>query len=95
LAAYIVADIVVRDAAKYDDYKRGVSATVEKFGGRFLVRGGSAKSFEGDWRPERLVIIEFPDMASLESWYRSADYGPLLKLRLAASEGRLIAIEGT
>jgi uncharacterized protein (DUF1330 family) len=95
MAAYVVADIVVKDTAKYDDYKRGVSATVEKFGGRFLVRGGSAKTFEGDWRPERLIIIEFPDMASLEGWYRSADYGPLLSLRLAASDGRLIAIEGT
>jgi uncharacterized protein (DUF1330 family) len=94
MAAYVIADIAVKDAAKYEDYKRGVAATVEKFGGRFLIRGGLVKAFEGDWQPERLVVIEFPDLKTLEDWYRSADYAPLLALRLAASDGRLIAIEG-
>jgi uncharacterized protein (DUF1330 family) len=95
MAAYLIADIAtISDAARYEDYKRGVAATVEKVGGRFLVRGGSAKTVEGDWQPGRVVVIEFPDMATLESWYRSSDYAPLLALRLACSDGRLIAVEG-
>ena len=94
MAAYVVADIIVKDAARYEDYKRDVAASMEKFGGRFLVRGGAAKAFEGGWQPERLVILEFPDMAALESWYRSPEYAPLLALRLACSDGRLIGVEG-
>jgi len=95
MPAYVVADIVVNDDKAYETYKSGVADTVTKFGGRFLVRGGAAKSFEGGWQPQRLVIIEFPDMARLEAWYHSADYAPLLAIRLKASDGRLIGVQGT
>ena len=94
MAAYVIADLEVKDAAAYEIYKQGVGATVERFGGRFLVRGGPVKTFEGDWQPGRLVILEFPDMAALEAWYASPDYKPLLDMRLAASTGRLIAAHG-
>lgn len=94
MAAYVIADIEVRDAAAYDAYKKGVAATVGKFGGRFVVRGGAVKSFEGSWSPKRVVVIEFPDMAALEAWYGSPDYKPLLEMRLAAATGSLIAVEG-
>ena len=94
MAAYVIADIEVKDAEAYDIYRKGVEATVSKFGGRFLVRGGAVQAFEGDWCPQRLIVLEFPDKASLEAWYKSADYKPLLDLRLAASTGRLIVAEG-
>ena len=94
MPAYVIADIDVHDTAAYDDYRKGVEATVAKFGGRFIVRGGAVKAVEGQWRPKRLVVIEFPDMAALDAWYASPDYKPLLDLRLAASSGRLIAAEG-
>ena len=94
MTAYLIADIDVKDATAYEDYRRLVGATVDKFGGRFLARGGAPKPFEGDWTPTRVVIIEFPDMAALEAWYNSPDYRPLLKLRMDASKGRLIAVEG-
>lgn len=94
MAAYVIADIQVKDAAAYEEYKKGVAATVSRFGGRFVVRGGAVKTFEGDWDPERVVVIEFPDMKTLEAWYRSPDYKPLLDRRLAAATGSLIAVEG-
>lgn len=94
MSAYVVADIVVKDAAAYETYKSGVAATLTRFGGRFLVRGGEAKPFEGGWEPQRLVIIEFPDMERLEAWYHSAEYAPLLAIRLKASDGRLVAVQG-
>jgi len=71
-----------------------VLATIEKYGGRFLVRGGAHTTLEGKWRPGRVVIIEFPDMAAAKGWHGSKDYAPLLKLRQTASEGSLIAVEG-
>ncbi len=94
MAAYVIAEIDVHDAAGYDAYKQGVGATVEKFGGRFLVRGGAVTTFEGGWSPKRVVVLEFPNMARLEAWYNSADYKPLLAMRLTASSGRLIGVEG-
>lgn len=94
MAAYVIADIEVKNAAAYEAYKKDVGATVAKFGGRFLVRGGAVTSHEGGWEPSRVVVLEFPDMARLEAWYNSADYKPLLEMRLAATTGRLIAVEG-
>lgn len=94
MSVYIVADIDIRDAATYETYKQGVQATVDKYGGRFLVRGGAATTVEGKWSPKRLIVIEFPDMARLEAWYASPDYKPLLDIRLGASTGSLIKVQG-
>lgn len=95
MAAYVIADILVKDAAAYEGYKKGVGATVEKYGGRFLVRGGEVKSLEGGWQPPRMIVLEFPDMAALEAWYASPEYKPLLDMRLGAATGGLIAVQGT
>lgn len=94
MAAYVIADIDVRDAAAYETYKQGVQATVDKYGGRFLVRGGEVTPVEGGWKPKRMIVIEFPDMASLERWYASPEYKPLLDIRLGASEGNLVKVMG-
>ena len=94
MAAYVIGEIEVTDPAGYDDYRKQVFATVEKHGGRFIVRGGKVVALEGGWSPKRLVVLEFPDMQTLLGWYRSAEYAPLIKLRQKASRGRLIAVEG-
>jgi len=94
MAAYVIGEIDVMDPASYDDYRKQVVATVEKHGGRFIVRGGKVEALEGGWSPKRLVVLEFPDMQTLLGWYRSAEYAPLIKLRQKASRGRLIAVEG-
>ena len=86
MPAYVIADVTVKNPEVY--------ATVTKYGGRFLVRGGACEAVEGDWRPGRVVVIEFPDMAAAKAWYGSAEYGPLAKLRQSASTGSLLLIEG-
>lgn len=94
MAAYVIGEIEVTDPAGYDDYRKQVLATVEKHGGRFIVRGGKVEALEGGWSPKRLVVLEFPDMHKLLGWYRSAEYAPLIKLRQKASRGKLVAVEG-
>jgi uncharacterized protein (DUF1330 family) len=94
MAAYMIGEIEVTDQATYDEYRKQVMATVEKHGGRFIVRGGKVEALEGGWAPKRLVILEFPTMQKLLGWYRSAEYAPLIKLRQRASRGRLVAVEG-
>ena len=94
MAAYVIGEIEVTDQATYEDYRKQVLATVEKHGGRFIVRGGSVEALEGGWSPKRLVVLEFPSMQKLLAWYRSAEYAPLIKLRQRASRGKLIAVDG-
>ena len=94
MAAYVVGEIEVTDPAAYEEYRKQVSAVNAKYGGRFLVRGGKVESLEGGWSPKRFVIVEFPSMEQAQKWYRSAEYGPLIKLRQKASKGRLILVEG-
>jgi len=94
MAAYVIGEIEVTDPTTYAEYGRQVLATIEKFGGRFVVRGGAVEPLEGGWTPKRLVVLEFPTMAKAREWYRSAEYAPLINLRQKASRGKLLAVEG-
>jgi uncharacterized protein (DUF1330 family) len=94
MAAYLIVDLDVKDPEKYAEYRRGVPDTVAKYGGRFVVRGGATEVLEGNWNPKRVVVLEFPTMDALKRWYHSEEYKPLLKMRLAASTGNIIAVEG-
>jgi uncharacterized protein (DUF1330 family) len=93
MAAYVIGEIEVMDAAAYQEYGKRVLATIEKFGGRFVVRGGKAEALEGA-APKRVVVLEFPSLEQAQSWYHSADYAPLIKMRQKASRGRLVVVEG-
>lgn len=93
MAAYLVTTTRVTDPKLYEEYRRQVPATIAKFSGRFRVRGGS-ELLEGDWQPQRLVVIEFRAWQPARAWYRSPDYSPLIALRQRGSTGTLVAVEG-
>ncbi len=94
MPAYVILDIEVTDPDGYTAYRERSGATVEKHGGRFLVRGGAHETIEGDWDPVRLVVIEFPDVAAARRWYESDDYAPLRELRRSASTTNIMVVEG-
>jgi uncharacterized protein (DUF1330 family) len=94
MTAYVIAEIEVTDQGIYDDYRKQVLPTVEKYGGRFIVRGGKTESLEGGWSPKRLIVLEFPSMEQATRWYRSPEYAPLIKLRQRGARGKLVAVEG-
>lgn len=94
MPAYIHANIVVTEPELFEDYRRQVPAVIAAYGGRYLVRGGATTVLEGDARPARQVILEFPDMDRLKAFYHSPEYQPLVALRQRASTGSLVAIEG-
>ena len=94
MKAYLVADVKITDEEVYEGYKREVSATIAAYGGRYLVRGGETDVLEGAWVPQRLVILEFPDMATLRKWYDSPEYRPLLEQRGRSTFSKVVAIEG-
>ena len=94
MKAYVIGEIDVTDPKLYDDYRKQVLATIEKFGGRFVVRGGKLEPLEGGWTPKRMVVVEFPSMEQAQKWYRSPEYAPLITLRQKASRGKLVLVEG-
>jgi uncharacterized protein (DUF1330 family) len=94
MPAYIIADVQVTDAAAYEPYRPLAAASIARFGGRFIVRGGKADLLEGAPAPERIVVIEFPNADAARRWYFSEEYQQALKIRQSASRGRLLLVEG-
>ena len=94
MPAYLIADVEVTDPVKYEDYRKLTPGAIAKFGGKFVARGGQTSVLEGDWRPHRVVIIEFPSADQARRWYHSEDYRTLLALRLRATRGDAVLLEG-
>ena len=94
MAAYILAEIEVTDPEAYKEYSAGVPATITRYGGRFLVRGGPTEPLEGEWPQRRRVLIEFASMEQAKRWWSSPEYEKPKAMRQAASKGRLLLMDG-
>jgi len=95
--AYLIAEHIITDAAKFEEYRSKVAHMMAKYGARYLTKGGSHRLPEGGhWQPERVVIIEFPDMQALDRWYNSPEYQPMIALRKSCTSDRdmLFTLEG-
>ena len=90
----MIGDVEVLDAAGYEVYRQQVPATVAAYGGRYLVRGGAIEQLEGTWAPSRCVVLEFPGMAQLKTWWNSPEYVPLRALRERSTRSNIIVTEG-
>ena len=94
MAGYIIVDVKITDPVAYERYKALVPATIAAFGGRFIVRGGPAETLEGDWEPNRIVVLEFESAAKAKEWWASQDYAAPKLLRQRSSVTRMIVVEG-
>jgi uncharacterized protein (DUF1330 family) len=94
MAGYVVAEVEVTDSATYEEYRKLVPATVARYGGKYLVRGGAVERKEGGWEPKRLVVLEFPSLEQARTWYHSPEYAPALALRLKAARSKVLLVEG-
>jgi uncharacterized protein (DUF1330 family) len=94
MAAYVVANVQITDPERYPEYRDRVVETVARYGGKYLVRGGKVDVLEGDWDPQRLVIIEFESVERCYEWYNSLEYTPLTHLRHEVAETQLVIVAG-
>lgn len=95
MAAYVIADVKVSDPEQYARYMALSPAAIAAAGGRFIVRGGAHESLEGPWRPNRLVILEFPDVAAARAFYDSQLYRHARDVRAGATEFfNMVVVEG-
>ncbi|MCY4023205.1 MAG: DUF1330 domain-containing protein [Anaerolineaceae bacterium] len=94
MAAYLLAQVEVHDMEQYRKYTAQTPALIEKYGGRFLVRGGEVVTLEGDAPASRLVLIEFPSLQTVQDFYASDEYQEVKQLRLPASTASFLALDG-
>jgi len=94
MPAYVIVDIEVRDAARYEQYKQLAPASIDLYGGRYVARGGKVDVLEGNWRPKRCVILEFPSAARARQWWESSEYAEGKRLRQETAKSNMIVVEG-
>ena len=94
MPAYVVVEVEVTDPVVYEEYKKLAPAGIAAYGGKYLARGGKKVTLEGGWEPERLVILEFADLATAEAWWNSPEYGPAKAMRQKSTRTRMVALEG-
>ena len=94
MSAYVIVDIEVHDPAAYDEYRKVVGATLTRYGGKFIVRGGKIDVLEGIWNPKRIVVLEFQSAARAREWYDSEEYRVPKQIRMKASKGNIVVVEG-
>ena len=94
MKAYLVLDLSVNDFAGFKKYIEEIPAFIAKHGGQYIVRGGAPDTIEGDWSPERLVILEFPARPNAEAFLGDPEIQELFKLRHATTTSRLVLADG-
>ncbi len=94
MKGYVIANVSVEDAAAYEGYRSQTAAIIERYGGRFLVRGGAVEVREGDPGISRLVILEFPSVEAARTFYDSPEYQAILPIRLENAASTFVIVEG-
>ena len=94
MPAYIIVDIDITDPIGYEEYKKLASDTILKHGGKYIARGGTTEVVEGDWKPNRIVILQFDSMEHAKEWLNCEEYREPRKLRQRTSRSNMILVEG-
>ena len=94
MPGYVIAEVEVTDPAGFEEYRKQVSTTIQKYGGRYVVRGGACQLLEGDQPPARFVVIEFSSVEQARRWYDCEEYRGPKALRMKTARSRLVLVEG-
>ena len=94
MAVYAVVNIRISGPDRYAEYREQAPPTIAHYGGKYLARGGKVEVLEGEWTPQRLVILEFESMERLKEWYNSPEYAPLKQVRGETTVSDFVVVEG-
>ncbi len=94
MSAYVIVEIDIVDPAGYEEYKKLAGATVERYGGKYIVRGGPMETLEGDWKPKRIVVLQFESTQRAKDWLNCEEYCEPRKMRHRTARTRMILVEG-
>jgi uncharacterized protein (DUF1330 family) len=100
--AYVVLDITVHDPAMYEKYRQAVEPVIGQYGGRYVVRSGArffdndpnseVTSAEGQWYPDRVIVLEFESRAAIQKFVNSPEYKEIVHLRLDSASARSVVV---
>lgn len=93
-SAYILANVDVKNPAQYEEYKRLSSIAMKAHGAEVCIRGGKVDVLEGDWNPDRMVLLKFPSVDQARKFYDSTEYGAARKAREGIAVMRMVLVEG-
>ena len=93
-SAYIIAEVIITNPAQMAEYREWSTKAMQEHGVEVIVRGANIETLEGDWKPERIVVLKFKDMAAAKAYYDSETYTHARKVREGAGTIRMIAVEG-
>ncbi len=93
-SAYLLANVDVKDPQQYEEYKRLSSIAMKVHGAEVCVRGGKVEVLEGDWTPDRMVLLKFPSIEQARTFYDSAEYGAARRAREGIADMRMVLVEG-
>jgi len=94
MAGYAIIHNEVADEALYAEFREQAAATIEQYGGKYLVRGGAAEAMEGDWEPDRIVVIEFASVAQAKAWFNSPEFAEAKQIRNRCADAIVMIVEG-
>ena len=94
MPAYVIADVEVTNPELFEEYRKLVPATIEAYGGRYIVRGGDSEVVEGGWTPSRTVVIEFESFEQAKAWHSSEMYAGPKQMRIDSTNSSVIIVDG-
>ena len=94
MLAYVIVEVAIDDPVLYEEYKKLTPSAVAAYDGQFIVRGGQTFSMEGDWNPERIVVLEFPSVERAKEWWESEGYSKAKAIRQRAARTKMIIVQG-
>jgi len=94
MKAYLVLDLTVNDFAAFRTYIAAIPAFIARHGGRYIVQGARPTALEGTWKPDHMVIIEFPERAKAEAFMSDPEIQDLFKVRHATTTSKLVLVDG-
>lgn len=94
MPAYVIVEITVHTPEIYEEYRKYTPGSLIPFQGKFAVRGGYTETLEGEWNPQRIVVLEFPSVDLAKAWYHSDVYTEAKQIRMRSAHTKMIVVEG-
>ncbi len=94
MAGYVLVHDEIQDQTLFSEFRQRVAATIEAYGGRYLIRGGAIEVVDGDWVPDRIVVVEFDSVEQARAWLTSPEYAEIREIRMRAANASVIIVEG-
>lgn len=94
MPAYVIVEVEIHDPVEYEEYKQLTPASIAAYDGKFVVRAAHTVALEGDWNPQRIVVLEFPSVERAKEWWHSEEYAPAKTIRQRTAKTKMLVAEG-